>query len=85
MSDRGDHFVLDGPCVDASEITWLVQSQKYTNQCYYVSIAPKAIMSIKNKREYYKNFIYKCTCEDHKVKVAISLILSAYSDFKTNV
>ena len=66
MSDRGDYFVLDGPGNQGSELLYLVKSQMDAKKCYYVSIAPKAIMTIKNKREFYKNYQYKCTCDDFK-------------------
>ena len=64
MIKWGNEYISSGPRIKGQELTWDVKSQ--TNNCnvYKVSIAPKQLKRFKGKRDYYKNYSYKCTCEN---------------------
>ena len=68
MYENSQNSVIDGPQVQANnEIVWIVKSQSDINTCYFISIAPKRSLSVKNKREAYKNHGYKCSCKDLEI------------------
>ena len=71
MLNQGDLFILDGPITEGRKVFWLVQSQNCKNLSYNVSITPNMLSTYRNKRETFKNFTYKCSCEAFKVKICV--------------
>ena len=67
MASEGEKYVIDGPDVEERNVFWMIQSQTDASKLYHVSILPNLLMTYKNTRECYKNFSYKCSCEDFKV------------------
>ena len=75
MVEEGDKYVLDGPIIEGRKVSWLVKSQNSESLAYNVTITPNLLMTYRSSRECYKNFVFKCTCEDFKVIVSICVEL----------
>ena len=80
MVVKGKELLLGGPVVKGKEVSWMVESQTNSKKAYTVCITPKPLKKYKAKRDSYKNFSYKCTCENFKVFVLTNskIMLSNY-------
>ena len=84
MIVKGKELLLGGPVVKGKEVSWMVESQTNSKKAYTVCITPKPLKKYKAKRDSYKNFSYKCTCENFEVFVLTNskiIILSNYKIF----
>ena len=66
MVKQGKNNIIEGPSYKQRELSWKVK-RRSNDKHYDVSIAAKYLISHRNKREAYKNYDYKCSCEDFKV------------------
>ena len=65
MFNGGHKFELDKPTIEGrNEIVWRIKSQYSSSANYLVKISPRILMSHKNMRNAFRNFNFKCSCED---------------------
>ena len=65
MLEQSNDFVTSPPVVEGqNEIVFTVKGQCNSDLSYKINISPNLLMTNRNKRDRFKNFCYKCSCED---------------------
>ena len=65
MAKYGNTYIQSGPRLLKHNIEFYVKSAENDN-VYTILICPNRLMKVKTARDYYKQFVYKCSCPSKK-------------------
>ena len=72
MVNLGFFFITKEPEIQGrNEVLISVRSQVNCDTIYNVVISPRLLMTFKAKRDFFKNYQFKCSCDDFAVIVSI--------------